>query len=132
MEAQKYMPDQEKLEGTVLALETSDEAPSETTVKRWLICLGENGILDKVSAILVGRPIREPLHGEERTREEKQEYHKDQKNRIKEEISRYSPETPVVFDVDFGHTDPKIPLQLGGRVRIKPEKRKIVFEENGR
>jgi len=132
MEAQKYMPDQEELKGTVLALETSQEAPSETTVKRWLMCLGENGILDKVSAILISRPIRKPLHGEERTREEKQEYHENQKERIKKELNRYSPETPVVFDVDFGHTDPKIPLQLGENVRIKPEKRKIVFEENGR
>jgi muramoyltetrapeptide carboxypeptidase LdcA involved in peptidoglycan recycling len=89
--------------------------------------MGENGILDKVSAILVGRPIRKPLHGEERTREEKQEYHKDQKNRIKEEIKRYSPETPVVFDVDFGHTDPKIPLQLGNQVRLNSNEENISF-----
>jgi muramoyltetrapeptide carboxypeptidase LdcA involved in peptidoglycan recycling len=67
MATQKYLPDQDKLEGTVLALETSEEAPSETTVKRWLMCLGENGILDMFSAVLVGRPIRSPLHGEERT-----------------------------------------------------------------
>lgn len=128
MATQKYLPDQEELEGTVLALETSEEAPSETTVKRWLMCLGENGILDKFSAILVGRPIRKPLHGEERTGEEKQEYHENQKERIKEEINRYSPETPVVFDVDFGHTDPKLPLQIGGELVIEPDKEQIRFE----
>jgi len=128
MATQKYLPDEEKLEGTVLALETSEEAPSETTVKRWLMCLGENGILGKFSAILIGRPIRKPLHGEERTEEEKQEYHEDQKERIKEEIKRYSPDTPVVFDVDFGHTDPKLPLQLGSNVELKPEKEKIEFK----
>lgn len=127
MATQKYMPDQEGVEGTVLALETSEEAPSETTVKRWLMCLGENEILDKFSAILVGRPIRKPLHGEERTEKEKQEYHEDQKERIKEEIKRYSPDTPVVFDVDFGHTDPKLPLQLGGEVVIEPDKEQIRF-----
>ncbi len=125
---QKYMPDQEELEGTVLALETSEEAPSETTVKRWLMCLGENGILGKFSAILVGRPIRKPLHGEERTDQEKQEYHEDQKQRIKEEIKRYSPETPAVFDVDFGHTDPKLPLQLGSKVELKPAEDEITFK----
>jgi muramoyltetrapeptide carboxypeptidase LdcA involved in peptidoglycan recycling len=128
MATQKYLPDQEKLEGTILALETSEEAPSETTVKRWLMCLGENGILDKFSAILVGRPIRKPLHGEERSEEEKQEYHEDQKERIKKEIKRYSPDTAVVFDVDFGHTDPKLPLQLGGKVELKPQKEQIEFE----
>ncbi|EGQ43678.1 MAG: LD-carboxypeptidase [Candidatus Nanosalina sp. J07AB43] len=128
METQKYMPDQDEFEEKVLVLETSEEAPSETTVKRWLMCLGENEILDKFSAILVGRPIREPLHGEERTEKEKQEYHEDQKKRIKEEIKRYSPETPVVFDVDFGHTDPKIPLQLGAKAELNPVDRKIEFE----
>lgn len=127
MAAQKYLPEPEKLEGTVLALETSEEAPSETTVKRWLMCLGENGILDKFSAVLVGRPIRSPLHGEEKTEEEKQEYHEAQKRRIKEEIKRYSPETPVVFDVNFGHADPKIPLQFGGKVEIDPEKGTLEF-----
>ena len=92
------------------------------------MCLGENGILEKFSAILVGRPIRKPLHGEERTEGEKQEYHEDQRVRIKEEIQRYAPETPVVFDVDFGHTDPKLPLQLGGNVELNPEKEKIEFK----
>ena len=128
MATQKYLPDPEELEGTVLALETSEEAPSETTVKRWLMCLGENGILDKFSAILIGRPIRTPLHGEERTEEEKRVYHEDQKERIKEEIKRYSPDTPFVFDVDFGHTDPKMPLQLGGKIEINPEKERIEFK----
>lgn len=127
MATQKYLPEPEKLENTVLALETSEEAPSETTVKRWLMCLGENGILEKFSAILIGRPIRTPLHGEERTEEEKQEYHEDQKERIKEEIRLYSPETPVVFDVDFGHTDPKIPLQLGSKIFIHPESKQLEF-----
>lgn len=128
MATQKYMPEPEELEGTILALETSEEAPSETTVKRWLMCMGENGILEKFSAIIVGRPIREPLHGEERTEEEKQEYHKDQKERIKEEIKRYASETPVVFDVDFGHTGPKLPIQLGAKIRLSPENKQIKFE----
>ncbi|MFQ3275662.1 MAG: muramoyltetrapeptide carboxypeptidase LdcA involved in peptidoglycan recycling, partial [Candidatus Nanohaloarchaea archaeon] len=127
MTAQKYLPEPEKLEGTVLALETSEEAPSETEVKRWLMCMGENGILEKFSAIMFGRPVRESLHGEERTEEEKQEYHESLKGRIKEEIRRYSPETPVVFNVDFGHTDPKIPLQLGLKACIDPHSKQIEF-----
>jgi muramoyltetrapeptide carboxypeptidase LdcA involved in peptidoglycan recycling len=127
MATQKYMPDRERLEDTILALETSEEAPTDTAVKRWLMCMGENGILEKFSAVLVGRPIRTPPHGEERTEEEKEEYHENQKERIKEEIKRYSPETPIVFDVDFGHTDPKLPLQLGGKTEIDPNKEEIQF-----
>lgn len=128
MATQKYLPDQGKLEDTILALETSEEAPTDTAVKWWLMCMGENGILEKFSAILVGRPIRTPLHGEERIEEEKEGYHEDQKERIKEEIKRYSPDTPVVFDVDFGHTDPKLPLQLGGNTEIDPNNEEIQFK----
>lgn len=127
MAAQKHIPEHSKLEGTVLALETSEEVPSETEVKRWLMSMGENGILERFSAIIVGRPCRQPLDGEERNEKEKQEYHGDQKKRIKEEIKRYSPETPVVFDVDFGHTDPKIPLQIGSKLELNPEKKQIEF-----
>lgn len=125
MATQKYMPESEELEGAILALETSEEAPSETTVKRWLMCMGENGFLQKFSAILIGRPVREPLHGEEKNLEEKKEYHESYKQRIKEEIDRYCPNTPVVFDMDFGHTHPKIPLKMGGKTRIDPENEKI-------
>jgi len=128
MAAQKYMPESGELEGAVLGLETSEEAPSSTEVSRWLMCMGESGTLEKFSAILVGRPVREPLHGEERTLEEKKEYAEKQKETFKKEIERYCPETPVVFDMDFGHTHPKIPLQLGGKVRIDGEEESVVLQ----
>ncbi|AOV95026.1 hypothetical protein AQV86_03825 [Nanohaloarchaea archaeon SG9] len=118
--------DTDKLEGKILALEAS-EAPSETEVKRWLMCMGERGFLQKFEAIIVGRPVREPLHGEEKTLEEKEEYHSRFKERIRKEIHRYCPDTPVVFDMDFGHTDPKIPLQLGGKICLRPEKEAVEF-----
>lgn len=119
--------DMEGLEGNVLALETSEEAPSETEVKRWLMCMGERGFLQKFEAIIVGRPVRQPLHGENRSKEEKEEYHRNQKERIKEEVKRYCPETPVVFDVDFGHTDPMIAIQLGGKIGLRPEDEVLEF-----
>jgi len=119
--------DTDKLEGKILALETSEEAPSETEVKRWLMSMGERGFLQKFEAIIVGRPVREPLHGGEKTLEEKKEYHSRFKERIRKEIDRYCPDTPVVFDMDFGHTDPKIPLQLGGKISLRPEKEAVEF-----
>ncbi|MFB6174907.1 MAG: S66 peptidase family protein [Candidatus Nanohalobium sp.] len=120
--------DEEDVPGDVLALETSEEAPSEAEVKRWLMCMGEKGFLQKFKAIMVGRPVRQSLHGEEKTLEEKEEYHRKQKQRIREEVERYCPGTPVVFDVDFGHTDPKIPLQLGGKIVLRPEEKALEFQ----
>jgi len=119
--------DMEGLEGEILALETSEEAPSETEVKRWLMCMGERGFLQKFEAIIIGRPVREALHGEEKTDVEKEDYHGSFRERIRKEVERYCPDTPVVFDVDFGHTDPKIPLQLGGKISLRPEKEVIEF-----
>ena len=123
----KYLPEMEKLEGKILALETSEEHPDALEVKRNLLCMGEKGMLQKFSAVIVGRPMRSPLFGEDKNLEEKQEYHKEQKQTIKDEIKRYAPDTPVIFDVDFGHTHPKIPLQLGSEVRLNPDKQNMEF-----
>ncbi len=127
MAADRFLPDLENLENPVLALETSEESPGETEVKRWLMTMGERGILDKVSAVMVGRPFRASPH-QDKTLEEKEEYHEKQKERFKKEIGRYAPETPVVFDVSFGHTDPRIPLQLGGKVALDPDGNTIEFK----
>jgi muramoyltetrapeptide carboxypeptidase LdcA involved in peptidoglycan recycling len=118
-------PDPEKLEGKILALETSEENPSIKRIKWWMMNMGERGFLQKFSAIIVARPMREPLFGEDKTLEEKKSYHQKQRQKIKEEINRYCPETPVVFNMDFGHTHPKIPLKLGGKLRIDPKEEEI-------
>ncbi|PSG98831.1 MAG: peptidase U61 [Nanohaloarchaea archaeon SW_7_43_1] len=125
MAVEKYLPEMEDLEGKILALETSEENPDALEVKRNLLCMGERGILQIFSAILVGRPMRSPLLGEDKNLEEKQEYHKEQKQTIKDEVQRYCPSTPVVFDVDFGHTHPKIPLPIGGEIRIDAKNKEI-------
>lgn len=127
MASDTHMPDLEELEGGILALETDEEYPSENEVKRWLMCMGERGMLQKFSAIIVGRPMRSPLFGEDKSLEEKQEYNEDQKQAIKEEINNYCPETPVIFDFDFGHTHPKLPLPMGGKIELNPEKESVLF-----
>ncbi len=69
--------------------------------------------------------MRSPLFGENKTLEEKKKYKEDQKQAIKEEINNYRHETPVIFDFDFGHTHPKLPLPVGGKIELNPEKEKI-------
>ena len=126
--AEKYFPNEKELEDTILMLETSEENPSIQQIKRWLINMGERGLLQKFSAILVARPMREPLFGEEKTLEEKEKYHQEQIDKIKDEVKNYCPDTPVVFNIDFGHTHPKLPLQLGGKVELNPEDEEIEFK----
>lgn len=33
-----------------------------------------------------------------------------------------------LFDFDFGHTQPKLPLPMGGKIELNPEKEKIGFK----
>jgi muramoyltetrapeptide carboxypeptidase LdcA involved in peptidoglycan recycling len=127
MAVEKYLPEMEDLKGKILALETSERHPDGLETKRNLFCMGEKGMLEKFSAVIVGRPMRSPLSGENKSLEEKKEYHETQKQIFKSEIARYASETPVVFDVDFGHTHPKIPIQLGSEVRLDPKKEEISF-----
>lgn len=127
MAVEGLMSETEKLEGKVLAIETSEEYPSIADVKKSLMVLGEREILQKFSAVIVGRPMREPLHGEEKTMEEKEKYRKSQIRTIKSELQRYAPDTPAVFNMNFGHTHPKVPIPIGGRISIKPEENSIVY-----
>ena len=119
------LPEENELADSILMLETSEENPSIQQIKRWLINMGEKNLLQKFSAILVARPMREGLFGEKRTLEEKEKYRQEQINKIKEEVKNYCPDTPVVFNMDFGHTHPKIPLKHGGKIKIDPQKEEI-------
>jgi muramoyltetrapeptide carboxypeptidase LdcA involved in peptidoglycan recycling len=40
-------------------------------------------------------------------------------------FAEYNPRIPLVFDVDFGHTDPQLVIPNGGDVRIDPASRSI-------
>lgn len=124
-----YLPPKEALEGAILALETSEVCPEPQFIRKLLFCMGERGILELFNAVLVGRPMRAPLANPDRPMDEKIGYHATQKSIIKEELGRYCPETPAVFDVDFGHTHPKIPLPIGGTITIDPVTEQIRIDD---
>jgi muramoyltetrapeptide carboxypeptidase LdcA involved in peptidoglycan recycling len=122
----RYLPEPEELDGAILALETSEELPSADRVRRVLTCLGERGLLERFDGVLVGRPATQNWR-ESRSAEEREQYRTSQRETITEQVHRYNPDASIVFDLDFGHTDPTAPIPIGGRVRIEPEER-IVFE----
>jgi muramoyltetrapeptide carboxypeptidase LdcA involved in peptidoglycan recycling len=37
---------------------------------------------------------------------------------------------PIVVDVDFGHTDPKIILPIGARVKLNPDTNELILIED--
>ncbi len=111
------MPNLEQFEEIVLITETSEEIPSHDYVRRVYRALGERGILERVRAILVGRPKAWEFD-RQHSPEEKMRYRRLQRETIVSIVRRYNPEAPIVQNLDFGHTSPQIPMPYGCRVRI--------------
>ena len=123
----RYLPDPPALDGAVLALETAEDLPSADRVRWSLMCMGERGLLERFDAVVVGRPATRS-HLERPSDEERRAYRERQREAIRGQVERYAPTIPVVFDLDFGHTNPTAPLPVGGRVVVDPQDERIAFE----
>lgn len=121
----QFVPDPEDMGEYVLAVESSGLVPDTYYVKSVLRCLGERQLLESAQALLVGRP-RMKKHGSNGERAEPI-YKKQQKDAIREVCQEYNPEAPILFNLDFGHTDPQIPIPIGGTVRLNPKDRSVAF-----
>ncbi|KAJ8598281.1 hypothetical protein CTAYLR_006010 [Chrysophaeum taylorii] len=124
--ARVCIPESDQLAGAVLFVETSEVFPPSHVVYSFFQCLGELGLLQGFAAVLVGRP--QTVHRDTRAPPSRDAYRRDQKRAILRAISEYtSPPLPVVFDLDFGHTDPQVFVPVGGTAHIYPHSRAITF-----
>ena len=91
--------------GAILFFETSELAPSTATVDGILMDYQNMGVFDRISGLLVGRPMR---------------YSEEQKAQLRDVVRRRVEgyRFPVVTDMDFGHTAPQMTLPIGCRARI--------------
>ncbi|MGV9453397.1 S66 family peptidase [Streptomyces sp. NPDC003635] len=116
--------DLSQFDGGVLLLETSEEMPSAEEVFRTLRNMGERGILQRFSALLMGRAktwsFEHPNSPEEADR-----YADGQRQAVLRAMRMYAPDTTIVFDVDFGHTSPQLVIPYGGLVRVDGPARRI-------
>ncbi|MFC4357473.1 S66 peptidase family protein [Halobium salinum] len=112
LETSRYLPDPDDFDGAVLALETSETLPDAADVGYTLRSMGERGLLERFDGVLVGRPKSfNPRVDRDRDFEE---YRSDIRDAVTTQLAEYAPDAVAVFDVDFGHTDPHVPLPLGG------------------
>ncbi|MEU9050922.1 S66 peptidase family protein [Streptomyces sp. NPDC048384] len=116
--------DLSEYDGGVLLLETSEEMPSANEVFWTLRNMGERGLLQRFSALLMGRArtwsFEHPNGPEEAAR-----YAAEQREAVLRAMRMYAPNTPLVFDVDLGHTDPQLVIPYGGTVRVDGPARRI-------
>lgn len=118
------IPSLEQFGNIILLLETSEEIPTMNYVNRVCRALGERGILGKVKAVLIGRPKAWDFDKQKST-EGKSEYRKQQREVILEVVREYNDSIPVVQNLDFGHSDPQIPMSYGMSVRLEGKNKKI-------
>jgi muramoyltetrapeptide carboxypeptidase LdcA involved in peptidoglycan recycling len=117
----EWFPD---LDGAVLAIETSEEAPEPGYVARFLRSVAAMGAIESLTAIVFGRPGGAHVPPE---------HHPAYDDAILRVVRRETglAELPVVTGVDFGHTDPAWTIPLGVRTRVDPGAREITFLEAG-
>lgn len=125
LSVRRYLPAFEKLDGSILFLETSEEMPSEGLVYCFIAALAEIGLLQRFKAILMAYPKaqfcdRQPPEG-------RNAFILNQKNAVKNALKDYGIDLPVIFNMNFGHTDPQIIIPNGGNVKINCAAKTIEF-----
>ena len=103
--------------GCILLLETSEEMPSGDEVYRMLRNFGERGLLAQFPAVLIAR-ARASNFDHPRPLEQRAGYRTEQRTAVLRAFAEYHPDAMLVFDVDFGHTDPQWVLPYGGTVTV--------------
>jgi muramoyltetrapeptide carboxypeptidase LdcA involved in peptidoglycan recycling len=125
--ADRHLPAPEALDGCVLLLETSELLPSPGLVRLMLLGLGERGILSRFDGFLVGR-TKARTHAVARSKDERETYRRQIRTAFVDVVTEYNETAPIVFNVDFGHTNPILPVPIGGTVTIDPRTERITFE----
>lgn len=119
------IPSLEQFEDILLMTETSEEMPDNEYVRRVYRAFGERGILERIKGIMVGRPKTWEF-GKERTDEQRAEHVRTQQETILATVRSYNSYIPIVFNVDFGHTNPQICMPYGSSVSIDADQKKIL------
>ena len=108
-------------DSAVLLLETSEEAPQPQTVKHWLRNYLATGVLARIGALLLARPMGY-------TQQAMFELW-DTVQAVLAEAGRS--DLPLVANVDYGHTSPAGVLPLGCNARVDPVNRTVNVVDAG-
>ena len=109
----------EDYDGAILFVEDIPEFFDETAVSIFFHYLGENGILQKLNGIIIGKANENGSFSR-------------RSQRIREIISgEYSCAIPVLYGLNFGHSSPGFILPYGALAEINCEERTFSILESG-
>lgn len=121
------IPSLEQFEQIVLMLETSEEIPTADYVMRFFRALGERGILERIQGLCIGRAKAREF-GKLFSADERATYREQQQATILKTVRTYNKHIPIVQNMDFGHTEPQIPMPYGSTIRLDSEAKQIFAE----
>lgn len=112
-------PEKNYWEDSILFFETSEKKTAPDMVKYWLRNYAAQGILQKTRGIIFGKPQDE-------------KYYEEYKQEIKRVMKEYDLESlPILYNLNFGHTEPKIILPYGVKAEIDCHKGTFSILESG-
>lgn len=111
-------PTKNEWKNKILFLETSEDEVPPDYIEYYLRNLIAQGVIDVINGIIIGKPQNEKYY---------EEYKKVYKKLISEEAGR--PDLPILYNVNFGHTDPMCILPLGQKIKVNLSKKEIIFVE---
>lgn len=117
-----YWPSNEQLDGSILFLETSEEAPPPSILVRFVRSLACMNTLDKLSGIVLGRPGG-PINPDKFC-----DYENALVDTVRNEFNLT--DMPMVTNLDFGHTDPMFVMPIGASVCINSIDETISINES--
>ena len=117
-------PDPAQLRGAILMVETAEEVPPVSWVRRWMRALGEAGILDEVAGVIAACPPTATM-AEVPDEAARRGYADDQAHAIISTVAAYNPDAPVCVGIPFGHTRPQWVLPYGGVMRLDGADRRV-------
>lgn len=95
-------------------IETSEERPASEKVRKMLEALEKQGVFEAISALIIGKPQDEI-------------YYHEYKELYQELAEKYS--LPTVYNLNFGHSSPRMVLPYGRKMRIDFECQTITLPE---
>lgn len=104
---------------SILFFETSEEKPEPDFIEYWLRNYGAMGVLKRVKSIIFGKPQDEV-------------YFEEYKHSITKVLVEYGrKDLPVLYNLSFGHCEPKFCIPYGVMAEINCEQRTFSILESG-
>ncbi|MCL2486925.1 MAG: LD-carboxypeptidase [Oscillospiraceae bacterium] len=114
-----FFPDIDDFCGAILFFETSEDKPPPCNIGYILRAMGAMGVLERVNGIVFGKPCDNKYYGE-------------YKPEIKKVLAEYGKsEMPVLYNLSFGHCEPKFCIPYGAKAEIDCDRTAFSILESG-